>query len=70
MFARFDPRDGEVNPLDLLVRFGWTQQELADRLEYSISSVAKWSCGLRRPSRRAMRDAAKLLSNLQEQGDK
>lgn len=56
------PQSNEINPIELMFKFGWTQQRLAEEMDWSVSAVAKWSCGVRKPSKRARVEAYKVLA--------
>ena len=42
-------------------RMGWTQEELAERLEVSVSDVRDWEDGLTRPSAQTVLNMSELF---------
>ncbi|GEM_PF-6543096 len=56
--------DGEINPIELLNRYNWTHERLAQHLRVSVSAVSKWSRGVHFPSQRIREDAYNLMQKL------
>lgn len=54
----------EINPLELIYRFRLTQAELSELVGVSLSAVAKWSSGKRKPSRQSRREAYRAWEKL------
>jgi len=56
--------NAEINPLELLSRYNWTHERLAQHLRVSVSAVSKWSRGVHFPSQRIREDAYNLMQKL------
>ena len=46
----------------LRARLGWTQQELASKLQVALATVASWEQAKKRPGRRSERDLRRLAA--------
>lgn len=44
---------------ELREKYGYTQQQLADLLDVSLSVVQKWERGVRNPGKRSMKDISR-----------
>ena len=58
--GRVNPGFNEYDPIQLRYEMGWTLEELAYQLDYSVSAVTKWSANVSKPARRARRCAYKV----------
>lgn len=50
MLSPYNPDDVRMRIRDLRKGLGWTQEELAEKTNVSVNTIAKIECGLRNPS--------------------